>query len=82
MPRRQLQASISALPGVTDRMPADLVDQLGLRPMTVVLDLLPAARWPDGERIQGLPVSVRFRHGWESSAPGRLLGELLGWISK
>ena len=44
--------------------------------------LLPAARWPDGERIQGSPVSVRFRYSWESSAPGRLLGGILGSISK
>jgi multidrug resistance efflux pump len=77
----KLQASISALPGVTDRMPADMVDQFGLRPTTVVLDLLPATPWPDAERIQGLPVSVRFRYGWESTGPGRLLGKLLGWIS-
>jgi multidrug resistance efflux pump len=77
----KLQASISALPGVTDRMPADMVDQFGLRPTAVVLDLLPATSWPDAERIQGLPVSVRFRYGWESTGPGRLLGKLLGWIS-
>ena len=78
----RLEASISALPEVTDRMPADMVDQFGLRPTTVVLDLLPAARWPAGERIQGLPVSVRFRYGWESTAPGRLVGELLGRIGR
>lgn len=78
----RLQAAISAVPEVTERMPADMVDQFGLRPMTVVLDLLPAARWPDGERIDGLPVSVRFRYGWESTGPGRLLGRLLGWVSR
>lgn len=62
---KSLQASISALPRVTERMPADLVDQFGLRPMTVVLDLLPMASWPGEERIEGLPVSIRFRYGWE-----------------
>lgn len=78
----QLHATISELPEVTARMPADMVDQFGLRPMTVVLDLLPAARWPASERIQGLPVSVRFHYGWESAGPGRLLGKLLGWLSR
>lgn len=78
----RLQASVAALPEVTARMPADMVDQFGLRPTTVALDLLPAGRWPAAERIQGLPVAVRFRYGWESSAPGRLVGELLGWISR
>lgn len=79
---RQLHASISAVPALTARMPADMVDQFGLRPMTVVLDLSPATRWPDEERIEGLPVSVRFLYPWESSAAGRLAGELLGWMSK
>lgn len=78
----RLQASISALPDITARMPADMMDQFGLRPTTVVLDLRPAERWPAGERIEGMPVAVRFRYGWESSAPGRLLGELLGWMSR
>jgi multidrug resistance efflux pump len=79
---KQILASVSALPWVTERMPADRVDQFGLRPTTAVLDLQPAAEWPPSERIQGLPVSVRFRYDWESTAPGRLIGELLGWLSR
>jgi multidrug resistance efflux pump len=63
----QTVASISEAPKVTQRMPADLVDQFGLRPMTVVLHLLPQEKWPDNQRIQGLPVAVRFHYRWESS---------------
>ena len=78
----QTLASIAALPQLTRRMPSDLVDQFGLRPMTVALNLLPQEKWPDAVRIQGLPVSVRFHYDWEDSAVGRRIGALLGWMSR
>ena len=41
------QASVAEQPMLTRRMPADLVDQFGVRPMTVVLHLQAAKEWPD-----------------------------------
>jgi HlyD family secretion protein len=75
-------ASIAEPPRLTQRMPADLVDQFGLRPMTVVLKLLPAERLADNQRVQGLPVSVRFHYDWESGGIGRAVGSLLGEFSR
>jgi multidrug resistance efflux pump len=75
-------ASVAEPPRLTQRMPADLVDQFGLRPMTVVLNLLPEEQLTDSQRVQGLPVSVRFHYDWESSAIGRAVGALLGVLSR
>ena len=74
-------ASVAEPPRLTQRMPADLVDQFGLRPMTVVLSLLPADRLSENQKVHGLPVSVRFHYDWESSGVGRFVGELLGDLS-
>jgi multidrug resistance efflux pump len=78
----RIQASISGTPKLTARMPADLVDQFGLRPMTVVLDLAPQQSWPQGQLVQGLPVTVRFQLGWEATAVGAWLGQALGWLAR
>ena len=59
------QASVAEQPMLTRRMPADLVDQFGRRPMTVVLHLQADRQWPAGQRIHGLPVTVRFHYAWE-----------------
>lgn len=59
------QASVAERPMLTRRMPADLVDQFGLRPMTVVLHLQADKKWPESQRIHGLPVTVRFHYRWE-----------------
>ncbi len=75
-------ASVAEPPRLTRRMPADLVDQFGLRPMTVVLNLLPQEQLSDSQRVQGLPVSVRFHYDWESSAIGGAVGALLGELSR
>ena len=61
----QARASVAEQPMLTRRMPADLVDQFGLRPMTVVLHLQTAKEWPPSQRIHGLPVTVRFHYEWE-----------------
>jgi len=74
----QTLAVIAEQPKLTQRMPSDLVDQFGLRPMTVVLTLLPQEKWPEHQRVQGLPVSVRFHYDWESSRSGQIIGALLG----
>jgi len=74
-------ASVAETPKLTQRMPADLVDQFGLRPMTIVLNLLPQEKWPENQRVQGLPVSVRFHYDWESSSVGGVAGAVLGSLS-
>jgi multidrug resistance efflux pump len=76
------QARVAEPPTLTQRMPADLVDQFGLRPMTVVLNLLPREKLRDSQRVQGLPVSVRFHYDWESSGIGSIVGALLGSLSR
>jgi multidrug resistance efflux pump len=76
------QARVAEPPTLTQRMPADLVDQFGLRPMTVVLNLLPRDRLSDSQRVQGLPVSVRFHYDWESSGIGSIVGAMLGALSR
>jgi multidrug resistance efflux pump len=75
-------ARVAEPPTLTQRMPADLVDQFGLRPMTVVLNLLPQQQLSDSQRVQGLPVSVRFHYDWESSTIGSMVGALLGNLSR
>ena len=76
------QARVAEPPTLTQRMPADLVDQFGLRPMTVVLNLLPREKLSDSQRVQGLPVSVRFHYNWESSGIGSIVGAMLGELSR
>ena len=76
------QARVAEPPTLTQRMPADLVDQFGLRPMTVVLNLLPREKLSDSQRVQGLPVSVRFHYDWESSGIGSIVGAMLGELSR
>lgn len=61
----KVRASVAEQPMLTRRMPADLVDQFGMRPMTVVLHLQTAKEWPVSQRIHGLPVTVRFHYQWE-----------------
>ncbi|MEZ5500470.1 MAG: HlyD family efflux transporter periplasmic adaptor subunit [Steroidobacteraceae bacterium] len=75
-----IDARIAEVPKLTRRMPPDLVDQFGVRPMTVVLRLEQLQALNDRQSIHGLPVKVRFHYGFESSAAGRRLGELLGWL--
>ena len=74
----RIRAIVAASPQLSARTPSAMVDQFGLRPIAIALDLLPSARWPQDESIQNLPVVVRFHYRWESSPPGRLLGRLLG----
>ncbi|MGH8133014.1 MAG: HlyD family efflux transporter periplasmic adaptor subunit, partial [Steroidobacteraceae bacterium] len=78
----RMLAVVAQPPRLTQRMPADLVDQFGLRPMTVVLNLLPAERLNESQRVQGLPVSVRFHYDWESGGIGRVIGAALGDLSR
>jgi multidrug resistance efflux pump len=78
---RVATATVGEQPKLTRRLPENLVDQYGLRPMTVVLQLAAQGPWPEGQRIHGLPVQVRFHAGWESNPVGAALGRVLGWIS-
>jgi multidrug resistance efflux pump len=78
---RVATATVGEQPKLTRRLPENLVDQYGLRPMTVVLQLAAQGPWPEGQRIHGLPVQVRFHAGWESNPVGAALGRMLGWIS-
>jgi multidrug resistance efflux pump len=59
------RARVAEQPMLTRRMPPDLVDQFGVRPMTVVLRLETDEEWPADQRIHGLPVTVRFHYEWE-----------------
>ncbi|HVC01638.1 MAG TPA: biotin/lipoyl-binding protein [Steroidobacteraceae bacterium] len=77
----RLRTRIATTPRLTARMPPDLVDQFGLRPMTIVLQLLPRQRWPRAERVAGLPVVVRFESPWENTAVGSRLGRAVGWFA-
>lgn len=70
-------AEIAEAARITRRMPADLVDPFGMRPMMVVLRLQAATAWPPGQAIHGLPVRVRFHYGWEDSALGSVFSPLL-----
>jgi biotin carboxyl carrier protein len=75
-------ATVAEPPRLTQRMPVDLVDQFGLRPMTVVLNLTPADHLSENQKVHGLPVSVRFHYEWESSGLGKAVGSLLGALSR
>jgi len=77
----RLRTRIAATPKLAARMPPDLVDQFGLRPMTIVLQLLPQQRWPHAELVAGLPVVVRFESPWENTAAGSWLARTLGWLA-
>lgn len=77
----RLRAAVAAAPKLATRMPPEVVDQFGLRPMTIVLQLLPQQRWPQAERIQGLPVVVRFESRWERTGVGAWAGRALGWFA-
>jgi biotin carboxyl carrier protein len=59
------RAKVSEPARVTRRMPADLVDNFGMRPMMVVLELATADAWPIGQTIHGMPVGIRFHYDWE-----------------
>lgn len=59
------QAFVAEQPMLTRQMPSNMVDQFGVRPMTVILHLQTASDWPAGQHIQGLPVMIRFHYGWE-----------------
>ena len=67
-------ASVTHPARVTRRMPADLVDNFGMRPMMVVLKLATADAWPASQTIHGMPVGIRFHYDWERSTIG-------GWMS-
>lgn len=64
-------ASVAQRARVTRRMPADLVDNFGMRPMMVVLKLATGDAWPASQTIHGMPVGIRFHYAWEGSAVGR-----------
>ena len=76
----RMRAVVAATPQLSAKTPSTMVDQFGLRPIAIALDLVPSARWPRDELIENLPVSIRFHYRWESSPPGRLLGRLLGTL--
>ncbi len=67
-------ASVTQPARVTRRMPADLVDNFGMRPMMVVLKLATKDAWPASQTIHGMPVGIRFHYDWERSTVG-------GWMS-
>lgn len=62
---QKAQAFVAEQPMLTRQMPSNLVDQFGMRPMTVVLRLQTESEWPEGQRIHGLPVMIRFHYRWE-----------------
>lgn len=62
-----LKARVTRRPGLTKRLPAELVSTFGVRPMSVMLTLAPESRWPEGQLVHGLPLNVRFHYRWEHS---------------
>ena len=68
----RITAQVTDDPTLTKRMPAELVNTFGQRPMTVMLKLKPDQPLPPGKRIDGLPLSVRFHYGWEASLANRV----------
>lgn len=74
-------ATVNQAPALTKRLPADMIEQNGTRPMTVLLDLQSTSEWPKELRIHGLPVRVRFHYSWENGFAGGLVGRALGWLS-
>lgn len=63
----RVAARVAGQPVLTQRLPADLVNTFGIRPMSVMLKLAPETVWPREDRIHGLPVDVRFHYAWEST---------------
>jgi len=74
-------ASVSQRARVTRRMPADLVDNFGMRPMMVVLKLATSDAWPASQTIHGMPVGIRFHYDWEKSAVGRWMSPALDLLA-
>jgi hypothetical protein len=75
------RAIVSEQARVTRRMPADMVDNFGQRPMMVVLELNSSEHWPTTQTIHGMPVRVRFHYGWERNIVGRALSPVLNWMT-
>ncbi|HPF26283.1 MAG TPA: efflux RND transporter periplasmic adaptor subunit [Steroidobacteraceae bacterium] len=67
---------------LTKRLPAEMVDRGGARPMTVLLNLVGASDWPPEMHIHGLPVRVRFHYDWEDTPLGAWVGRALAWLSR
>jgi multidrug resistance efflux pump len=74
------RASVAEPARVTRRMPADLVDNFGMRPMMVVLKLSTEDAWPASQTIHGMPVGIRFHYTWERSSVGSWLTPVLNWF--
>ncbi|MGQ0593621.1 MAG: HlyD family secretion protein [Gammaproteobacteria bacterium] len=61
-----LGARVTARPFLTRRLPPEQVGSLGVRTISVVVTLAPETSWPKEQLIHGLPLEVRFHHGWEA----------------
>jgi multidrug resistance efflux pump len=70
-------ATVAEPARVTRRMPADLVDNFGMRPMMVVLKLSTEGAWPESQTIHGMPVAIRFHYAWERSVFGSWMSPML-----
>jgi len=69
--RARLRTRIATTARLTARMPPDLVDQFGVRPMAIVLQLLPRQRWPR-RRLRCASASPRVGRGdWSCCVCGR-----------
>jgi biotin carboxyl carrier protein len=77
----QATAHVTEPARVTRRMPADLVDNFGMRPMMVVLKLATADRWPAAQSIHGMPVRVRFHYRWERYSVAGVISPVLNWLT-
>ncbi len=74
-------AAVAEPARVTRRMPADLVDNFGMRPMMVVLKLSTQDAWPASQTIHGMPVGIRFHYGWENSTVGAWFSPVLNLLT-
>jgi hypothetical protein len=77
----RMLAVVHDAPSLTKRLPSDMIEQSGARPLTVLLDLRGEGAWPMEQRIHGLPVRLRFHYSWEQGLAGRLIGGALAWLS-
>jgi len=75
-------AAVAEAGSLTARLPAEMVDRSGARPMTVLLNLVNTSDWPPESRIHGLPVRVRFHYDWEDTPLGAWVGQALAWLSR